>query len=49
LIEQFNAMATEFDFTTLDARLEPQVLQKMLRKAVGAHLRKIDDAVKIAT
>jgi dTMP kinase len=42
LIEQFNAMATEFNFTTLDARQEPPVLQKLLRKAVGAHLQKIE-------
>ena len=46
LIEQFNAMATEFDFTTLDARRDPQVLQKLLRQAVGAHLRKTDDSVQ---
>ena len=48
LIEQFNAMATEFKFTTLNAGQEPQVLQKLLRKAVGAHLQKIDDSVRYA-
>jgi dTMP kinase len=49
LIEQFNAMAKEFKFTCLDAKQEPQVLQKLLRKAVGAHLKKIDSSVQLAT
>lgn len=48
LIEEFNAMAQEFQFTTLDARQPPQVLQKLLRQAVGAHLRKIDGSVQQA-
>ena len=42
LIEQFNAMAEEFQFTTLDARLEANVLQRKLREAVGEYLRKTD-------
>jgi dTMP kinase len=46
LIEQFNAMASEFDFTTLDGRLAPQVLQKQLRAAVGGHLREIDGGMQ---
>jgi dTMP kinase len=42
LIEQFNAIAAESNFTTLDARQNPQALQKQLRKAVAAHLKNID-------
>lgn len=38
LILQFDMMADEYGFTTLDARQEPQAIQKQLRRAVGAYL-----------
>ncbi|MGH7176039.1 MAG: dTMP kinase [Tepidisphaeraceae bacterium] len=38
MIEQFNAMAAEYDFVTLDARRQPQDIQRELRIAVGEYL-----------
>jgi thymidylate kinase len=39
LIEQFDRMADEYNnFVTLDAREEPEVTQKRLRRAVTAYL-----------
>ncbi len=38
LIEQFDAMAEEFQFVTLDARQEPQQIQRQLRKRVKEYL-----------
>lgn len=38
LIRQFDSMAEDYQFMTLDARLEPQTIQKQLRRAVGAYL-----------
>ena len=38
LIQQFNLMAEEYNFTTLDARLEPKEIQRQLRQAVGEYL-----------
>src|SRR3954470_8275167 len=38
LIEQFNAMADEHSFVTLDARLDAQSIQRELRRAVGSYL-----------
>jgi dTMP kinase len=38
LIAQFDSMADEYRFTTLDARDEPQQIQRQLRRAVGAYL-----------
>src|SRR5256714_9215338 len=38
LIEQFNAMADEYGFVTLDARQDPQTIQRELRAAVGNYL-----------
>ena len=38
LIEQFNVMAEEHNFTTLDARQEPKEIQRQLRRAVGEYL-----------
>ncbi|HEY7086971.1 MAG TPA: dTMP kinase [Tepidisphaeraceae bacterium] len=38
LTEQFDAMAEEYQFTTLDAREQPQAIQRQLRRAVGAYL-----------
>jgi hypothetical protein len=31
-------MAEEYQFTTLDAREQPQAIQRQLRRAVGAYL-----------
>src|SRR3954470_15598438 len=39
LIEQFDRMAEEFQFTTLDATLDVQTKQRHLRRAVGEYLR----------
>lgn len=38
LIQQFNIMADEYSFTTLDARQEPREIQRQLRQAVGGYL-----------
>jgi hypothetical protein len=38
LIEQFNLMAEEHQFVTLDARQEPAAIQRQLRRAVGGYL-----------
>lgn len=38
LIREFDTMAEEYRFLTLDARLEPGAIQKQLRRAVGAYL-----------
>src|SRR4051794_24364182 len=38
LIEQFDRMAQEEGFVTVDARKSPQAIQRQLRKAVGEHL-----------
>jgi dTMP kinase len=38
LIQQFNAMAEEHNFVTLDARQDPQSIQRQLRRAVGEYL-----------
>jgi dTMP kinase len=42
LIAQFDAMADQYQFTTLDAREEPQQIQRQLRRAVGAYLTGTD-------
>lgn len=38
LIEQFNLMADEYGFVTLDAKQDPQTIQRELRRAVGTYL-----------
>ena len=38
LIEQFDAMAEESKFITVDGRQEPQAIQRQLRKMVGDYL-----------
>jgi dTMP kinase len=38
LIEQFNVMAEEHNFVTLDARQDPKEIQRQLRRAVGEYL-----------
>jgi dTMP kinase len=38
LIEQFDAMADEYQFITIDGRQEPQAIQKQLRKMVSDYL-----------
>jgi dTMP kinase len=38
LIEQFNQMATEYNFTTLNAAQNPQTIHRQLRNAVSEHL-----------
>ncbi len=38
LIEQFNSMADEYDFVTIDARQDAQAIQRGLRRAVGDYL-----------
>ena len=38
LIQQFNIMAEENHFVTLDARQEPSAIQRQLRRAVGEYL-----------
>lgn len=39
LIEQFDAMADEYGFITLDARQASQTIQRQLRRAVGNYLQ----------
>jgi dTMP kinase len=39
IIEQFDRMADEFQFTTLDATQDVQTKQRQLRRAVGEYLR----------
>lgn len=39
LIDQFDAMAEEFQFTTLDARQDTHAIQRQLRRAVGEYLQ----------
>lgn len=39
LIREFNALATEFNFTTIDARKSPEYIQKKLREHIGNFLR----------
>ena len=38
LIEQFNSMADEYDFVTIDARQDAQAIQRGLRRTVGDYL-----------
>jgi dTMP kinase len=38
LIEQFNLMAEEYQFNTVDARQSSQAIQRQLRRAVGEYL-----------
>ncbi|HYO08731.1 MAG TPA: hypothetical protein VER17_07130 [Tepidisphaeraceae bacterium] len=38
LINQFDAMADEYQFITVDARQEPQAIQRQLRRMVGDYL-----------
>lgn len=38
LIEQLDAMAEEYQFLTVDARQEPQAIQRQLRRMVGDYL-----------
>ena len=40
LIREFNGLATEFNFITVDARRSPNVIQKRLREHIGGFLRK---------
>jgi dTMP kinase len=47
LITQFDAMADQYQFTTLDARDEPQQIQRQLRRAVGAYLTGADGLAPI--
>ncbi len=42
LIEQFNVMSEEFHFTNVDARKDPQSIQRQLRRAVGKYLETTD-------
>jgi dTMP kinase len=42
LIEQFNVMADEFGFVTLDARQDAQAIQRELRRAVGDYMSASD-------
>ncbi len=39
LIREFNALAREFNFTTIDARKSPEYVQKKLREHIGDYLR----------
>jgi dTMP kinase len=39
LIREFNALAREFSFTTIDARKSPEYIQKRLREHIGNFLR----------
>lgn len=40
MIEQFNQMAAEYNFTTLDAVQNPQSLHRQIRDAVAQHLHR---------
>ena len=46
LIREFNALAKEFNFTTVDARRSPEVIQKRLRERIGGFLRNRVDPLK---
>jgi dTMP kinase len=39
LIREFNALAKEFNFTTIDARKSPEYIQNRLRQHIGSFLR----------
>jgi dTMP kinase len=39
LIREFNALAKEFNFTTIDARKSPEYIQRKLREHIGNFLR----------
>lgn len=39
LVAQFDTMAEEFGFVTLDARQDPQSIQRQLRRALGQYLQ----------
>jgi dTMP kinase len=45
LTAQFDTMAAEYNFTTLDARKDADAIQKQLRRAVGEYLRSTDGIV----
>lgn len=45
LIREFNALAKEFNFTTIDARKSPEYIQKKLREHIGNFLRQRKGAV----
>lgn len=42
LIQQFDTMAEDYRFTTIDARENEQTIQKQLRRAVGEYLASCD-------
>ncbi len=43
MIREFNALAREFNFTTIDARKSPDHIQNKLREHIGAFLRQRQD------
>jgi dTMP kinase len=49
LIHQFDVMADEYQFTTLDARQEPGPIQKQLRRAVGDYLISANGLISTGT
>jgi dTMP kinase len=46
LIREFNALAREFNFTTIDARKSPDYIQNKLREHIGSFLRQRKGAVR---
>lgn len=46
LIREFNALAKEFDFITVDARRSPELIQKKLREHIGTFLRNRSQTLK---
>ena len=49
LVHQFDVMADEYQFTTLDARQEPGPIQKQLRRAVGDYLISANGLISTGT
>ena len=47
LIREFNALAKEFSFTTIDGRRPPEYIQKKLREHIGGFLRQRKDALRV--
>ncbi len=46
LIREFNALAKEFNFITIDARKSPETIQRKLREHIGGFLRDRKGVVK---
>jgi dTMP kinase len=46
LIREFNALAKEFNFTTIDARRSPEYIQEKLRQYIGNFMRQHKEGIR---